>query len=60
MSAASTEKFARFHYRPQPDGTIDSICALCFLTVATANSFDQLHQQEVNHSCIPLAHTPAP
>ena len=52
MSAASSPNYPRFHYRPNRDGTVDSICAECFLTVATARSFDQLHERETAHSCI--------
>jgi hypothetical protein len=40
-----------FHHRFNPDGTVESICAECFLTVATANSYDQLHEKEAAHSC---------
>jgi hypothetical protein len=58
MSVASTPNYAPFHYRTNPDGAVDFICAECFLTIATGDSFDQLHKQDVAHSCLPLKPIP--
>jgi len=35
------------------DGTIDSICRECFITVATAVSESVLEREERNHKCNP-------
>lgn len=44
--------FSQFVYRTNPDNTIDSICAFCFLTVATAENRADLHQPESAHECM--------
>lgn len=41
----------QFFYRSNSDGTVDSICGLCFLTVVTANTFTQLKTSENVHRC---------
>jgi hypothetical protein len=40
-----------FAYRRKPDGSIDSICRCCYLTVATADNEAKLHEQEGLHHC---------
>jgi len=43
-----------FGHRHNDDGTWDSICKTCFLTVATAPSEDELPVLERNHDCAEL------
>jgi hypothetical protein len=43
--------FPQFFYRPNPDKTIDAICAFCFLTAASADNEADLHEQESAHRC---------
>lgn len=45
-----------FTHRQNADGTFDSICHRCFRTVATVNSEDSLHAEELSHRC--LQHSP--
>ena len=45
---------ARFVHRLNDDGTIDSICSDCFITVATAVSESVLEREEREHNCTPL------
>jgi hypothetical protein len=40
-----------FIYRQNPNGTRDSICAVCFATVATCVFEEDLHQGERLHVC---------
>ena len=40
-----------FAHRTNPDGTIDSICKTCFLTVGTAEEAAALQELESNHKC---------
>ena len=40
-----------FAYRPNIDGTFDSICLRCYLTVETGNSIEDLAGQERRHEC---------
>ncbi len=40
-----------FQYRNNGDGTWDSICLRCFLTVGTARSIEELVDMEKAHSC---------
>lgn len=42
-----------FSHRPNPDGTTDSICKKCFLTVVNARWEADLDRAEQNHSCDP-------
>ncbi len=50
MSQAYTLKFL---HRLNHDGTIDSICRECFITVATATSSSALDRDEQRHRCNP-------
>lgn len=43
----------QFLHRLNDDGTIDSICRECFLTVATAFSTSELEREERQHHCEP-------
>src|SRR5258708_172232 len=52
MASRQGACFSQFVYRTNPDNTIDSICAFCFLTVATAENRADLHQQESAHHCM--------
>jgi hypothetical protein len=40
-----------FHHRVNADGTIDSICLRCFLTVAKADIGSDLQELEAAHQC---------
>lgn len=40
-----------FARRLNEDGTIDSICLCCFLTVATADARERLVESEERHQC---------
>jgi hypothetical protein len=51
MSVTKGVSCSQFHYRTKPDGKIDAICLVCFLTVATAKSETELHEQESAHQC---------
>ena len=42
-----------FPHRTNSDGTIDSICDQCFVTVATSNCESDLAHFEAAHSCDP-------
>jgi len=48
------EPNAGFIHRNNHDGTIDSICLCCFLTVASATEHFALIADELHHSCHPL------
>jgi hypothetical protein len=41
----------QFIHRLNKDGTIDSICRDCFVTVATARSQPDLKREELQHVC---------
>ena len=41
-----------FPHRLNPNGTYDSICAGCFITVATANKEDDLLAGQNAHICL--------
>ena len=43
----------RFSHRSNKDGTIDSICARCYLTVGTARNESELPKIEHSHTCNP-------
>ena len=43
----------QFVHRFNEDGTIDSICRDCFMTVATALSESALEHEERKHNCDP-------
>jgi hypothetical protein len=40
-----------FAYRRNGDGSIDSICRICYLTAATADNEAELHEREKDHCC---------
>ena len=48
MSQTYTLKFI---HRVNEDGTVDSICRDCFVTVATAHSSTALERDEEQHTC---------
>jgi hypothetical protein len=43
-----------FPHRLNADGSYDSICTLCRLTVATAKAEDDLARHERKHECNPV------
>lgn len=43
----------QFLHRLNDDGTIDSICRECFVTIATALSRGELQLEERKHHCEP-------
>lgn len=47
---------ATFSYRQKEDGSVESICLLCYLTVAKGHNKKELEQQEREHvcECVPL------
>jgi hypothetical protein len=45
---------SRFLRRANADGTTDSICCKCYVTVATANHESELAWPEHRHVCDPL------
>jgi hypothetical protein len=51
MIQQSQLRDSEFRYRNNPDGTWDSICLRCFLTVGTAPSIEELAQIEKAHDC---------
>jgi hypothetical protein len=42
-----------FFHRSNKDGTIDSICTRCYVTVGTAHNESELSEIEYNHTCDP-------
>ncbi len=40
-----------FPHRKNPDGTFDSFCAICFATIATEGSEEDLKKAEAAHEC---------
>lgn len=48
MNLDHDSKFARRH---NGDGSVDSICLICFQTAATAKSESQLSELETQHEC---------
>ena len=44
----------RFAHRPLPDGSVDSVCLMCFRTIATTE--DMMHREflELTHMCTEL------
>lgn len=48
MSSSAIDKYC---HRRNEDGTFDSICRSCFLTVATTKNEDQLDMFERQHVC---------
>jgi len=43
-----------FRHRHNQDGTFDSICSDCFLTIASANEEQKLYLLERIHECDPV------
>jgi hypothetical protein len=43
--------YSRFPHRQNSDGTYDSICIVCFATVGSAESEDELLLLERSHAC---------
>ncbi len=54
MKAVTHNHTIQFVHRLNDDGTIDSICRECFVTVATAVSESALEREERKHICDPL------
>jgi hypothetical protein len=46
-------RIPKFAYRKNDNGTLDSICLGCFVTVATARSDAELESKERDHLCNP-------
>jgi len=44
----------KFIHRINEDGSIDSICRDCFVTIASARSRSDLEPQERQHACEPM------
>lgn len=44
-------EFRRFVRRHNQDGTVDSICLRCFLTIGTAHDQSALQEFETTHQC---------
>jgi len=44
-----------FKHRHNPDGSWDSICLKCYLTVETAMQEDDLAEMERSHDCVERA-----
>jgi hypothetical protein len=43
-----------FRHRHNPDGTFDSICPRCYMTVASMEHEAQLTEAEKEHACAPF------
>jgi hypothetical protein len=48
-----------FPRRPHPDGTVDSICPLCFMTVAAQVPVSSLPPLEEAHICLSVPPLPS-
>jgi hypothetical protein len=46
-----TQPISKFVYLLNEDGTVDSICRRCFVTIATAHRKSDLEREESNHVC---------
>jgi hypothetical protein len=44
-------KYVKYPHRTNPDGTIDSICPRCFMTIGTSFSESELEHIEAQHIC---------
>lgn len=44
----------KFIHRINEDGSIDSICRDCFVTIATARTRSELEAHEHKHDCEPM------
>jgi hypothetical protein len=51
LTASSAQFFLQFFYRFNSNGTMDSICSLCFQTVATVGNQAELRNLEAAHHC---------
>jgi hypothetical protein len=51
MTVSPAQFFRQFFYRFNSNGTMDSICSLCFRTVATVANDAELHNFEAAHHC---------
>jgi hypothetical protein len=51
MSVKEGVNFFQFVHRVNPDKTIDTICAFCYLTAASAENEADLHEPESAHIC---------
>jgi hypothetical protein len=51
MSNTKAVDCCQFAYRRNGDGSIDSICRICYLTAATADDEAELHEREKDHRC---------
>jgi hypothetical protein len=51
MSNTNAVDCCQFAYRRNGDGSIDSICCICYLTAATADNQVELHEREKDHRC---------
>jgi hypothetical protein len=51
ITAFPAQFFSQFFYRFNSNGTMDSICSLCFLTVATVSKEAELRNFEAAHHC---------
>ena len=49
-----TSSASTFRHRHNPDGSWDSICMKCYLTVATTATEDDLEKSEQSHDCAEL------
>jgi len=45
---------AQFQHRNNGNGSIDSICTVCFLTIASAKDEEELAGYEETHICAPI------
>ena len=52
--ATDLQNVSHYAHRRNYDGTLDSICKLCYLTVARAYRETDLTQLEVRHVCQPV------
>jgi hypothetical protein len=44
---------SKFFHRTSANCTIESVCTLCFMTIAIGNSDDDLIVAEATHDCTP-------
>ncbi len=52
--ASGSPATSQYAHRPNHDGTLDSICKLCYLTVARAFREADLAHLELRHVCQPV------
>ena len=51
MLASETLSLPAFVLRRNADGTVDSICTVCFLTAASAKDESEVREMERFHQC---------